>query len=313
MGQLNLPAINPHGYGIPTILSQWQAGQNRRQKKEEFGKEFKLREDQFEFQQEKFKVEQKEKEAARKTEIGKRGDSFWSQSEKFGDDPKLQGAKNKFRNLALDYWEKGFGVEFDREKINIQPDDMGKAKEMQNQKYSNIQEKINQNTKEGFDDALLMVSGLYADNKNKDAADGFLAQIKTGKEGLNKKPDKTADIKNWEYSKNNPGFSEHLEKQNKSKATQINVPNIHTKIKETEIAKDEAFWMGTKAKPEAYKQATEQLEQFAEQSEIDAKTLEIMSSNIKKFHPTAKLGEINGVVGWYVETDGKHNLVQRWN
>ena len=57
MGQLNLPI--PHGYGIPTILSQWQAGQNRRQKKEEFNKQFKLKEDQFKLQEKEYSAKKK--------------------------------------------------------------------------------------------------------------------------------------------------------------------------------------------------------------------------------------------------------------
>jgi len=78
---MNLPPV--HGYGVPQILSQWQAGQNRRQRKEEFNKEFKLREDQFKLQEEKFAAEKTQKENLRKSEASKKAFSFIDVGDKY--------------------------------------------------------------------------------------------------------------------------------------------------------------------------------------------------------------------------------------
>jgi len=62
---MNLPPV--HGYGVPQILSQWQAGQNRKQKKEQFNKGFKLREDQFKLQEKEYTAKKEQLEVTRKS------------------------------------------------------------------------------------------------------------------------------------------------------------------------------------------------------------------------------------------------------
>ena len=91
MGVLNLPNVNPHGYGVPQILSQWQAGQNRRQQKDQFQKEFGLREKQFEFQQEQFKEEKAAKNQLRQAKAQDNAFKFIDTGEKYmGDDKTFQ-------------------------------------------------------------------------------------------------------------------------------------------------------------------------------------------------------------------------------
>jgi hypothetical protein len=89
MSYLQLPPV--HGYGVPQILSQWQAGQDRRQQKEQFQKEFGLREKQFEFQQEQFKEEKAAKNQLRQAKAQDNAFKFIDTGEKYmGDDKTFQ-------------------------------------------------------------------------------------------------------------------------------------------------------------------------------------------------------------------------------
>jgi hypothetical protein len=86
---LNLPPV--HGYGVPQILSQWQAGQNRRQQRDQFKQEFDLREKQFEFQQKQFKEEKADKAKLRQIKAQDNAFKFIDTGEKYmGDDKTFQ-------------------------------------------------------------------------------------------------------------------------------------------------------------------------------------------------------------------------------
>jgi ferritin len=89
MSYLQLPPV--HGYGVPQILSQWQAGLDRRQQKDQFQKEFGLREKQFEFQQEQFKEEKAAKNQLRQAKAQDNAFKFIDTGEKYmGDDKTFQ-------------------------------------------------------------------------------------------------------------------------------------------------------------------------------------------------------------------------------
>ena len=113
---LNLPPV--HGYGIPQILSQWQAGQNRRQQRDQFKQEFDLREKQFEQQTEMNKAELENKKLFRtgvaidniikKNSIA---DKLWE------DKPEM--AKTLFSNLTTDL-NRLFGTNINTSSISNQ-------------------------------------------------------------------------------------------------------------------------------------------------------------------------------------------------
>jgi hypothetical protein len=78
MGVLNLPNINPHGYGVPQILSQWQAGLDSRenQKRYETELDFKKKESaraekQFDMQTQTHKAEMENKQEGSLTDVQK--------------------------------------------------------------------------------------------------------------------------------------------------------------------------------------------------------------------------------------------------
>ncbi len=84
MGVLNLPNVNPHGYGVPQILSQWQAGLDSRENQKRYETElaFKKKESaraekQFDMQMETHKAEL---ENTKLTRYGSALDNFAKQT-----------------------------------------------------------------------------------------------------------------------------------------------------------------------------------------------------------------------------------------
>ena len=199
-----------HGYGVPQIMSGWQAGQERRERKaareeekERWGKQFDLREkeyglserrvglaeEQFQAQQESAEAEVEEKKRIRKLEIGKRGDKFWEQSVKFGDDPALTHVKNKFKELALRNWEMAYDMKFDRELLDRSANIKDQEEAAMKQLFNNIQTKINTATSESLDSAALALSNIATNKKYKDLVDGMYEQIKEVRKNIGKMTD----------------------------------------------------------------------------------------------------------------------------
>ena len=107
MGVLNLPNVNPHGYGVPQILSQWQAGQDRRegQKRYETELDFKKKESaraekQFDMQTQTHKAELENKKLTR---YGSALDNFAKQTNL------AKGYFSKNKGLAINIFQGAVG------------------------------------------------------------------------------------------------------------------------------------------------------------------------------------------------------------
>jgi hypothetical protein len=222
---LNLPPV--HGYGIPQILSQWQAGQDRRENQKRYETElaFKKKESaraekQFDMQMETHKANIENIQSAQRIAIGDQGFKLADYADKLAEDPSKAPMANEIRKQAYGRWEKAFGITFDVEAINKLNGLSLQAKEEESQILNGIQKGLDAGRNGDIKSLYKVNDALTAIENNKKLKPNIIValreQVKTAMDNI-PKPEKTdgdsdtTDIKNFKFALDNPEFKKQLD------------------------------------------------------------------------------------------------------
>mgnify|MGYP007094909635 CR=1 FL=1 len=345
MSYLQLPPV--HGYGVPQILSQWQAGLDSRenQKRYETELDFKKKESaraekQFDMQTQTHKAELENKKLTR---YGSALDNFAKQTNL------AKGYFSKNKGLAINIFQgavgnlqKITGMEIDASTVTNQFEADQLLQKVAADSVQNLYSKaMAEPTK--YNVALLEIAknkayqigikdGTYDNYKvetpkpgegqstlgeNQIRIDATGKTIATGP----KKEGSLTDVQKQAAMDKRAGYVPQTKKEaielRKSGATQINLGEVADKIKTQEQAKDEAKWIGTSAREEAEKIAKNTIgDDWVDltKDEKSAQTQTVLHRKlISIYGDKVKYGQDNGVLGWYLQDEtGAMKLIKRW-
>ena len=319
MGVLNLPNVNPHGYGVPQILSQWQAGQDRREGQKRYEteldfkkKQFGMAEKQFEQQTEMNKAEMENKQIMR---IGSGLDNY----NKRMDVAIKYFPKNK--ELAIPMIQDAVNIYNQISKSNIDASQITNEIEAKELRDKIADDGVTQLYKQAMSNPTPNNVSLFEVAKQKAYQGGISKGTYDGLKVEAKKEGSLTDVQKQAAMDKRAGYVPQTKKEaielRKSGATQINLGEVADKIKTQEQAKDEAKWIGTSAREEAEKIAKNTIgDDWVDltKDEKSAQTQTVLNRKlISIYGDKVKYGQDNGVLGWYLQDEtGAMKLIKRW-
>jgi hypothetical protein len=330
MSYLQLPPV--HGYGVPQILSQWQAGLDSRENQKRYETElaFKKKESaraekQFDMQMETHKANIENIQSAQRIAIGDQGFKLADYAYKLAEDPSKAPMANEIRKQAYGRWEKAFGITFDVEAINKLNGLSLQAKEEESQILNGIQKGLDAGRNGDIKSLYKVNDALTAIENNKKLKPNIIValreQVKTAMGNIPKPEGSLTDVQKQAAMDKRAGYVPQTKKEaielRKSGATQINLGEVADKIKTQEQAKDEAKWIGTSAREEAEKIAKNTIgDDWVDltKDEKSAQTQTVLHRKlISIYGDKVKYGQDNGVLGWYLQDEtGAMKLIKRW-
>jgi hypothetical protein len=195
MSYLQLPPV--HGYGVPQILSQWQAGLDSRENQKRYETElaFKKKESaraekQFDMQMETHKANIENIQSAQRIAIGDQGFKLADYADKLAEDPSKAPMANEIRKQAYGRWEKAFGITFDVEAINKLNGLSLQAKEEESQILNGIQKGLDAGRNGDIKSLYKVNDALTAIENNKKLKPNIIValreQVKTAMDNIQK-------------------------------------------------------------------------------------------------------------------------------